>query len=75
PAFRSSQIQRHKLRSRTSHATTIGELLTQDTTERIGELRQHKNMTAHLDQLMAFIPTGPTKDRLNSWTEVRKYLP
>ncbi|MFJ8981598.1 hypothetical protein [Streptomyces sp. NPDC102282] len=44
-------------------------------TERIGELRQHKNMTAHLDQLMAFIPTGPTKDRLNSWTEVRKYLP
>lgn len=32
-------------------------------------------MTAHLDGLMAFIPSGPTKDRLNSWTEVRKQLP
>jgi hypothetical protein len=43
--------------------------------EQIGELRRHKNMTAHLDRLMAFIPSGPTKDRLNSWIDVRKHLP
>ncbi|MGA5566819.1 hypothetical protein ACPCUV_37410 [Streptomyces platensis] len=43
--------------------------------EKIGERRRHKNMTAHLDRLMDFIPSGPTKDRLNSWTEVRKHLP
>ncbi|MGW4392557.1 hypothetical protein [Streptomyces sp. NPDC004685] len=44
-------------------------------TGQIGELRRHKNMTAHLERLMVFIPSGPTKDRLNSWAEVRKHLP
>ncbi|MFG2661650.1 hypothetical protein [Streptomyces sp. NPDC048425] len=43
--------------------------------ERIGELRRHKNLTAHLDRLAAFVPAGPTKDQLHSWTEVRKHLP
>ncbi|MEW2175229.1 hypothetical protein AB0890_02685 [Streptomyces sp. NPDC005406] len=43
--------------------------------ERINELRQHKNMTAHVDQLVHLIPSGPTKDRLSSWIDVRKHLP
>ncbi|WP_225850787.1 hypothetical protein [Streptomyces sp. HPF1205] len=44
-------------------------------TERIGELRRHKNMTAHLDRLLDFLPPGPDRDRLTVWTRVRKYLP
>lgn len=43
--------------------------------EQIGELRRHKNMTAHLDQLMGHLPPGPDRDRLTSWTEARKHLP
>ncbi|MFI6864333.1 hypothetical protein ACIBKZ_31300 [Streptomyces sp. NPDC050421] len=43
--------------------------------ERINELRRHKNMTAHVDQLVHLIPSGPTKDRLRSWIDVRKHLP
>jgi hypothetical protein len=42
---------------------------------RIGELRRHKNMTAHLDQLLGHLPPGPDRDRLLSWTEVREHLP
>ncbi|HEY9327528.1 MAG TPA: hypothetical protein VIS09_04720 [Streptomyces sp.] len=43
--------------------------------ERISELRRHKNMTAHVDQLVHLVPSGPTKDRLSSWIDVRKHLP
>ncbi|MGW5349749.1 hypothetical protein ACWERV_04405 [Streptomyces sp. NPDC004031] len=43
--------------------------------EEIGELRRHKNLTAHLDRLMGFVPEGPTKDRLVAWADVRGHLP
>lgn len=43
--------------------------------KRIGELRRHKNLTAHIDRLMPSIPPGPIKDRLASWASVRQYLP
>ncbi|MGW6206292.1 hypothetical protein ACWF9B_21950 [Streptomyces sp. NPDC055089] len=43
--------------------------------ERINELRQHKNMTAHVDQLVHLIQSGPAKDRLSAWIDVRKHLP
>ncbi|MFJ6438274.1 hypothetical protein [Streptomyces sp. NPDC091416] len=43
--------------------------------ERIGELRRHKNMTAHVNQLVHLIPSEPTKDQLSTWIDVRKYLP
>lgn len=43
--------------------------------EQIDELRRHKNLTAHLDELVHVLQPGPTKDRLVAWREVRKLLP
>ncbi|MER5863733.1 hypothetical protein [Kitasatospora sp. NPDC002040] len=43
--------------------------------EQIGELRRHKNMTAHLDRLLALLQPSPTTDQLVAWQEVRKHLP
>jgi hypothetical protein len=43
--------------------------------EQIGELRRYKSMTAHLGRLLDFLPPGPDKDRLITWTEVHKHLP
>ncbi|WP_405812743.1 hypothetical protein OG241_00525 [Streptomyces sp. NBC_01390] len=43
--------------------------------ERIGELRRYKSKTAHLDRLLDFLPPGPDKDQLITWTEVREHLP
>lgn len=41
----------------------------------IDELRRHKNMTAHLDRLVDFVPPGPVRDRLVTWTWARTHLP
>ncbi|MFF2142433.1 hypothetical protein [Kitasatospora sp. NPDC058190] len=43
--------------------------------ERIGELRRHKNLTAHLATLLPLLPAGPTKTRLLAWNEIRAQLP
>ncbi|SFF63417.1 hypothetical protein SAMN05216251_12233 [Actinacidiphila alni] len=43
--------------------------------EQIGALRRCKNLTAHVDRLIPLLPPGPAKDRLTSWSEVRKRLP
>ncbi|WP_405825321.1 hypothetical protein OG705_32995 [Streptomyces sp. NBC_00838] len=43
--------------------------------ERIGDLRRHKNRTAHLDRLLDHLPPGPDRDQLVAWSEVRKHLP
>ncbi|MBM9509308.1 hypothetical protein [Actinacidiphila acididurans] len=43
--------------------------------EQIGELRRHKNLTAHIDLLMPSLPPGPVKDRLAAWVSVRRHLP
>ncbi|MEV6398874.1 hypothetical protein AB0M39_29510 [Streptomyces sp. NPDC051907] len=43
--------------------------------ERIGELRRHKNMTAHLDTLLDHLRPGPTRDHLHLWRETRRHLP
>lgn len=43
--------------------------------EHIGELRRHKNLTAHLDQLIKHLPPGPTRERLTAWLNVRAQLP
>ncbi|MGW6202595.1 hypothetical protein ACWF9B_02940 [Streptomyces sp. NPDC055089] len=41
----------------------------------MSELRRHKNMTAHVEQLMRLVPSGTTKDRLGAWIDVRRHLP
>lgn len=43
--------------------------------EQIGELRRHKNLTAHVNRLVDLLPAGPAKDRLVVWAEVRRLLP
>jgi hypothetical protein len=43
--------------------------------EQIGELRRHKNMTAHLGRLIGMLRSGPAKESLIAWTEVREHLP
>ena len=43
--------------------------------EQIGELRRHKNLTAHLDRLVCHLQAGPIRDRLLAWAETRQYLP
>ncbi|MFF2518851.1 hypothetical protein [Streptomyces sp. NPDC058086] len=43
--------------------------------EQIGDLRRHKNLTAHIDRLMPSLPSGPIKDQLASWASVRRHLP
>lgn len=43
--------------------------------EQIGDLRRHKNLTAHIDRLIPSLPPGPIKDQLASWASVRQHLP
>ncbi|MFB7312551.1 hypothetical protein [Streptomyces sp. NPDC056192] len=43
--------------------------------EQIRELRRHKNLTAHLEDLISYLQPGPTRDRLILWAETRRLLP
>lgn len=43
--------------------------------EEMGELRRHKNLTAHLDGLVDDLEPGPVRDQLLAWTETRRHLP
>lgn len=43
--------------------------------EQIGELRRHKNLTAHLDRLVNHLQPSPVRDQLLAWTETRQHLP
>ncbi|MFF0067181.1 hypothetical protein ACFYRC_37935 [Streptomyces sp. NPDC005279] len=43
--------------------------------EQIGELRRHKNLTAHLDRLIHHLQPGPVRDRLLAWAGTGQYLP
>lgn len=43
--------------------------------EQIGELRRHKNLTAHLDRLVDHLQPSPIRDQLLAWTETRQHLP
>lgn len=43
--------------------------------ERIRELRRHKNLTAHLVNLVGHLARGPVRERLVTWTETRTLLP
>jgi hypothetical protein len=41
----------------------------------IGELRRHKNLTAHLDRLVNHLQPSPARDQLLAWAETRRHLP
>ncbi|WP_411137945.1 hypothetical protein [Streptomyces sp. C10] len=43
--------------------------------EKIGDLRRHKNLTAHINRLMPRLPPGRIKDQLARWASVRQHLP
>ncbi|MFE2538351.1 hypothetical protein [Streptomyces sp. NPDC059371] len=43
--------------------------------EQMGELRRHKNLTAHLDRLVDHLQPSPVRDQLLAWTETRQHLP
>jgi hypothetical protein len=43
--------------------------------EQIRELRRHKNLTAHLNQLISHLEPGRTKEGLTTWIDARKRLP
>lgn len=43
--------------------------------ERIRELRHHKNLTGHLDRLIGNLEPGGIKECLTIWIKVRKNLP
>lgn len=43
--------------------------------EQIGELRRHRDLTAHLDKLVGYLQAGPAKERLTTWLGVREQLP
>ncbi|MBG6136458.1 hypothetical protein [Longispora fulva] len=43
--------------------------------EQIRELRDHKNLTAHLECLIGHLQPGPNTDLLAAWIEVRIHLP
>ncbi|WP_327713268.1 hypothetical protein OG912_38800 (plasmid) [Streptomyces sp. NBC_00464] len=45
------------------------------TAEQMGELRRHKNLTAHLDRLVNHLQPGPIRDQLLAWIETRQHLP
>lgn len=45
------------------------------TVEQIGELRRHRNLTAHLDRLIRHLRLSPVQERLLSWRETRRHLP
>ncbi|MFD7322999.1 hypothetical protein ACFV9D_18210 [Streptomyces sp. NPDC059875] len=43
--------------------------------EQIRELRWHKNLTAHLDNLVGYLEPGPVRERIVAWTATRQALP
>ncbi|MFE2580113.1 hypothetical protein [Streptomyces sp. NPDC059378] len=43
--------------------------------EQIRELRWHKNLTAHLDILVAYLEPGPVRERIIVWAATRQHLP
>ncbi|MFE7762547.1 hypothetical protein [Streptomyces sp. NPDC057438] len=43
--------------------------------EKIGELRRHKNLTAHAGELAGHLSPGPVRDLLLTWSETRPHLP
>ncbi|MFE5910537.1 hypothetical protein ACFQ6B_15845 [Streptomyces wedmorensis] len=43
--------------------------------EQIRELRWHKNLTAHLDQLIDYLEPGPLRQRIVAWSATRLRLP
>ena len=43
--------------------------------EQIRELRQHKNLTLHLDSLIRYLRPSSQRDQLLLWTETRILLP
>ncbi|MET7451505.1 hypothetical protein ABZT03_06330 [Streptomyces sp. NPDC005574] len=43
--------------------------------EQIRALRRHKNLTAHLETLLAHLRSGPVQDQLLIWTRTRRLLP
>lgn len=43
--------------------------------EQIGELRRHKNLTAHAARLVAHLRPGPVGDLLLAWSRARPHLP
>lgn len=44
-------------------------------TGQIRELRRHKNLTAHLDSLVAYLAPGLVREQLVTWTATRPLLP
>ncbi|MFE1853276.1 hypothetical protein [Streptomyces sp. NPDC059489] len=58
-----------------SQAATLAGNWRERPTEQIRELRQHKNLTAHLEWLIGHLQPGPTRDRLFPWLETRRMLP
>lgn len=42
--------------------------------EQIGELRRHKNLTAHLAMLVGHLRPGPARDQVVRWIEVSKHM-
>ncbi|MFM9588133.1 hypothetical protein ACKI1J_01345 [Streptomyces scabiei] len=43
--------------------------------EKIGELRRHRNLTAHAGELAGHLSPGPVRDLLLTWSETRPHLP
>lgn len=43
--------------------------------EQIRTLRCHKNLTAHLESLVSYLPPGPVREQLVTWTATRPLLP
>jgi hypothetical protein len=56
-------------------ARTLAEHWPDLTIEKIGELRRHKNLTAHAGELVGHLPPGPVRDLLLTWSETRPHLP
>ncbi|MFJ6014775.1 hypothetical protein [Streptomyces sp. NPDC092952] len=44
-------------------------------TGQIRELRWHKSLTAHLESLVGHLAPGPVRERLVTWTAIRRLLP
>lgn len=43
--------------------------------EQISDLRRHKNLTAHGDQIIGHLAPGTVTERLAAWVEIRRRLP
>jgi hypothetical protein len=63
------------LRLTPSQAGALGDRWRELPIEQIRELRRHKNLTAHLADLVGRTGPGPTRDLLLAWDGVRHRLP